>query len=515
MQLSWILAVFLAALASFISNLGVNLQKLHHIRARGSSPSSSSSSPLTSITSSSSSHSSTSPPPLPTAHYSASLLWRLGLLLIVFGSLFDVAALGLGAQSLVAPLGSLTLVSNILCAYLLLKERVTRYDILCTSLIITGSTFAVAFGKKEELTFSIDELFSFFHRPAFIVYATLVIVFSIACYMQIHRLERLEAEEGKGSLLYLRHRSLHRFLYPALAGTIGAQSVLFAKCSVELLNNTLNPPTPTSPSMFRRWQSYLVLACMFTSIFLQIKYLNEGLRRFSSTYSIPVFQAFWILISVVSGLIFYREYEGFEPLDAALFSLGVVVTVVGVVMLSGRDTEDHHHQHREGHVQVGDQMMKLGDEGGTEDGLGAGSDDELELGGMSEGDSDDESGGSEGDEEVEMSVLYINSNGVGGGGGGGGGVGGGGGGGAGGGGGSGVGGGEGMVKREGLGVVVEALKDKINGHMNGAKGLGEISRPSSDEEEKKEVAPLIPSRTSSASQVSPRNTTPQSKGKAK
>ena len=135
---------------------------------------------------------------------------------------------------------------------------------------------------------------------------------------------------------------------------------------------------------------------MFTSIFLQIKYLNEGLRRFSSTYSIPTFQAFWILISVVSGLIFYKEYIGFQPIEAALFSLGVLVTVVGVVMLSGRDTEDHHHQHREGHVQVGDQG-----EGSEED--------ELELGGMS-GDSDEDSDvDSMEDAEVEMSVLYISS----------------------------------------------------------------------------------------------------------
>ena len=485
MQLSWILAVFLAALASFISNLGVNLQKLHHIRARGTSASPSASSSSSSL--SSSSHPSTSPPPLPTAHYSASLLWRLGLLLIVFGSLFDVAALGLGAQSLVAPLGSLTLVSNILCAYLLLKERVTRYDIMCTGLIIGGSTFAVAFGKKEEEAFSIDDLFSFFTRPAFIVYATLVVLFSIACYTRLHRLELLELEEGKGSLAYLRQRSTHRFYYPALAGTIGAQSVLFAKCSMELLSNTWSPSSPTARSMFWRWQTYLVLTCMFTSIFLQIKYLNEGLRRFSSTYSIPVFQAFWILISVVSGLIFYKEYEGFEALDAALFTFGVIVTVVGVVMLSGRDTEDHHHAHRDGHVKVGEQV-----DGSEED--------ELELGGLSDDDSDD-SDPDTADDEVEMSVLFVgraDTNDA-------------------------AAPQDGPQKREPA-AADGALKEILtsNGHTNGHLPSAQ-SIPSSDEdrddhkEELTDRAPLNPSRQSSSTSSSlpghqsPRGSTPKGK----
>jgi hypothetical protein len=49
-------------------------------------------------------------------------LWLVGLSLVVFGSIADFTALSLGPQSLVAPLGSLTLVSNTIFAPLLLKE---------------------------------------------------------------------------------------------------------------------------------------------------------------------------------------------------------------------------------------------------------------------------------------------------------------------------------------------------------------------------------------------------------
>ena len=481
MGLEVVLAVILAAIASFISNLGVNLQKLHHIKARNassSSPPPSSSTPA--LTRSSSSSSS---PAL--AHYSSSLLWRLGLLLIIFGSLFDVAALGLGPQSLVAPLGSLTLVSNVLCAYALLKESVTRHDVLSTALIVIGATIAVAFGAHEQQQWSVDDLFHFFTQPQFIVYATIIVLFSIFCYVQLHRLELLELDVGKASPLYLQHRSHHRFYYPALAGTIGAQSVLFAKCSVELLLSSFRL---SSPAYFlSHWQSYVVLTCMFTSIFLQIKYLNEGLRRFSSTYSIPVFQAFWILISVVSGLIFYREYEHMQRWDGLLFSTGVVIAVVGVMMLSGRDTEDHHHHHhrRDGHLGL---RREEGKEG-SEDSEDADDDLQLEATSGSGSDSDEEN-----DASIEMSVLVVgNGRGAAAAGGAGGGA-------------------DGSSSGLSLASAADAkqLKDLINSNGHAAGVTSSTSPltpntplPSAEEEEKREadLVPLIPSRTSTGGVV--------------
>ena len=405
-------------------------------------------------------------------HYSSSLLWRCGLLLIIFGSLFDVAALALGPQSLIAPLGSLTLVSNIACAYCLLRERVSRYDIGATALIVIGSSIAIGWGKKEEVTYSIEALFSYYHQPEFIAYATAVILFCIWCYTQLHDLERLEADEGKESPLYLSQRNRHRFYYPALAGTIGAQSVLFAKCSVELLVNTFGP---AHSNMFAEWPSYLVMACMFGSIFMQIHYLNEGLRRFSSTYSIPVFQAFWILVSVVSGLIYYREWKGLDTVSCVMFSIGVCVTISGVVMLSGRDTEDHHVA---GHVKVGqgEEMVEValqlgGGLGGDE------SDEEVELGGISDDSGDD----SDGDEEVEMSVLYVDKGVV-----------------------STVGAGNGSTGAGGS-EEEKAGKDSvklngINGHGNGVeekKEKEEVTihiKPQSNNERGQDKQPLIPGR---------------------
>ncbi len=70
----------------------------------------------------------------------------------------------------------------------------------------------------------------------------------------------------------------HRFAYPAISGASGAQSVLFAKCTVELLVNwTAGRGTP-----WYNFGTYLVIAGMACTISLQISWLNEGLKRYKS-----------------------------------------------------------------------------------------------------------------------------------------------------------------------------------------------------------------------------------------
>lgn len=81
-------------------------------------------------------------------------MWRVGLGLVFFGSLADFAALSFGPQSLVAPLGSLTLVSNVIFAPLLLKETIGHWDVLATVLIVLGSSVAVIFGSHEAVTYT-------------------------------------------------------------------------------------------------------------------------------------------------------------------------------------------------------------------------------------------------------------------------------------------------------------------------------------------------------------------------
>ena len=161
-------------------------------------------------------------------HYTRSPLWIAGIVCVILGSLFDFAALAFVDQSVVAPLGSLTLVANVFFAPLLLKEKVYRKQLYCTALIISGSILAVAFAPHAGSDPSIPEMFANFARLRFIMYGLLST--SIVCALRYvsWRLNKIRRTDLHA---YQQVAKYHTFCYAACAGIMGAQSVLFAKVS--------------------------------------------------------------------------------------------------------------------------------------------------------------------------------------------------------------------------------------------------------------------------------------------
>ena len=95
-----ILGALMAIMASFVSNLGLNLQKLSHLEAKYRKPL----------------ERRGRKPEGERTHMLLRPRWLTGLLMTIVGSIADFAALGFAAQSLVATLGSLTLVMNLIIA---------------------------------------------------------------------------------------------------------------------------------------------------------------------------------------------------------------------------------------------------------------------------------------------------------------------------------------------------------------------------------------------------------------
>jgi hypothetical protein len=72
-------------------------------------------------------------------------------------------------------------------------------------------------------------------------------------------------------------------------------------------------------------------------VHVQIYWLNCGLARWDAVNNVPVFQSFWITVSVIGGGVFYDEFSGFSPVQCAMFPFGIVLTVIGVYYLTRRE----------------------------------------------------------------------------------------------------------------------------------------------------------------------------------
>jgi drug/metabolite transporter (DMT)-like permease len=256
----------------------------------------------------------------------------IGLLLVVGGSALDFVALGFLPQSLATPVGGSTMVANVVFASLFLKEKFTKSDAIGTALVLLGIVVTAMFAEKESPCFTLDELIELYHEPLFAMYATLVGVSCVVLFLLTRKMERLLKEKGRSSPEYKRFSKLHSVSYPALSGIFGAQSVLFAKSMAELMKTTIE-----GDNQFVTFGAYAITLSMFACVFLQIHWLAKGLQTFDAVFVVPVFQCFFISVSIFGGGVYFKEFAKMKPLQLAMFSLGAIITISGVVKLAHRE----------------------------------------------------------------------------------------------------------------------------------------------------------------------------------
>lgn len=334
-----ILGTCLVIGASFVSTFGVNLQKLAHVRNER----------------------------LPPEHrqpYAKLFTWQLGMLLMVLGSVMDIVALPFVPQSRVAVLGSVTMVANVVITPVFLKETLTKHDLAGCAITVAGCTMASWFGAHVEADLTPECLVESLTQPGFLLYFSLVLVYLAGLMLLIlarqrrqdlEQLQSLGTEHTKQTdgfelfgapeeaaqplapdpsfldslpVLSTKHDS---FIYASFAGTAGAQSIMFAKGALEMGYSAVTGKSSV-------WYLFLCLPPFGLCLWCQVHYLNQALKLFDALYVVPVYQIFWIVMGILSGLIFYQEYRNLDPVSSWMFSVGCVITLVGVITLSRRQS---------------------------------------------------------------------------------------------------------------------------------------------------------------------------------
>jgi hypothetical protein len=259
-------------------------------------------------------------------------LWMLGLVGVIIGSLGDFVALGFAPQSLVVLVGASTIIINTFFAHFWLGEELHKLDIVATLFVLIGICIVSIFMNKGGKCYDLDGLIELYIKQTFLIYIGIVLTLATIAYLTIKHVEWLYNTKGKNHPQYMLYRKVHPILYPILSGLLGAQSVLFAKATAELIKLSLGGTNQfTSPG------TYLIVMCMVLFIFNQIHWLAQGLKWFDAIFIVPVFQCFYIGISIVGGGVYFQDLAGMSLFSGMMFLLGVTITLAGVVMLSQRD----------------------------------------------------------------------------------------------------------------------------------------------------------------------------------
>eukprot|EP00656_Telonema_subtile_P044524 TRINITY_DN5077_c0_g1_i1.p1 TRINITY_DN5077_c0_g1~~TRINITY_DN5077_c0_g1_i1.p1 ORF type:complete len:397 (+),score=110.90 TRINITY_DN5077_c0_g1_i1:154-1344(+) len=299
---TWFLGVTIAVLASFLSTFGINLQKYSHMQNQRL-------------------------PQVLQQPYYQQFLWCCGMCLLVASAVCDFVALAFVAQSLIAPLGALSLTANILVAPCFVKESISYNDILATGVTTVGCIIAVAAANHSNTTYTFNELVGFFATVPYLGFFFLTVTGMLCLNQWIDKLEtQPELAEFKAKHLPV--------CYPIIAGTSGSFSVTFAKAFVELVKSTIY-----GKNEFLSPGPYIVTVFLVFFSVLQVHYLNKGLQSYPALTVIPVYQTCWILGCAAGGVVYFQEFKGFSFKDGFLFSLGLCITLLGVVLLWNKTGE--------------------------------------------------------------------------------------------------------------------------------------------------------------------------------
>lgn len=313
---TWWIGVAGTIFGCFVSNFGTNIQKVSLDRNSA----------------------------LPASRQRSSLrqpLWIAGCICMIAGAIADFAVLPFAPQSLLAPLATTTLVFNVAMANVLSKERPSCMNIVATATILAGTVLVVVFGDRCSPTRRADELVERFEATPMIVYIVLVSVALLCGVVASVAMDR----KAERSRVPITERKSVAFMMAAVGGIFGGNTILCAKTVGELIKTSIDALSGSTAGLSSEgiwnWATPVFLLALVGNLLLQVRFLNEAIRRYAMLLVIPVYQTFWILSGTLSGLIYFNEIEKIadDTTQATMFFVGTAMALGGIFALTREHAE--------------------------------------------------------------------------------------------------------------------------------------------------------------------------------
>ena len=370
---------------------------------------------------------------------------RIGSLLFITGGVLNFVSMGFAAQSLLASLGSVQFVTNVVFGKFVLGELVTARTWLATVVIMSGNLMIVFNSNRASVEFTANQLFWAYTKDYKYYMAAAAASLIVIQFGYIRFTAQIRRCELKSAVVPKWLTTGQGMCYALFSAILGTQSMLQAKCMSELLRlTTTGTNQMTNPFTYgvifiyivstvfwlsrmnyalqvsgdegqrtRRWRRTRQRAVgartpFFASALVRVlrastRTQGEGpdvntdaklherpavgasdqrceqrhkrresrplcehmcvahtcvvcvppfvhtcgwvcgshmcvpAQHYDGLFIIPVLQVFWLVLTIVSGGIYFQEFKTFGTRQMTGFSCGVLVLFVGVYMLMPRD----------------------------------------------------------------------------------------------------------------------------------------------------------------------------------
>ncbi|TIC20157.1 hypothetical protein E3Q13_00743 [Wallemia mellicola] len=263
--------------------------------------------------------------------------WIVGftiyLVFNILGTIIQLASLPL---IVLAPLGAISLIPNIVFARLLLKDK-RRELVQGIILICIGATLIAYHSDLSPDHLSYHQLMKLFSKTNNEVYLALQVVVIGATILIGHLWEhKRDTSVAEASPLLESAKSHKRngpaVLFASSSGILSGFCLLLAKGGIDVLSKTIIKNGKWK--VLLHWQIWLLIAVLVVSAVLQLWYLNRALKLADPSLICPLAFCFYNVSSILNGLVFFKQYTHTSKTDLLTITAGTTVLLTGVWIIS-------------------------------------------------------------------------------------------------------------------------------------------------------------------------------------
>jgi drug/metabolite transporter superfamily protein YnfA len=312
----WIIGVVINVIGSLSINLSTNCIKLAHTRLKKASKPGVSLPKLVK-----------NPVAWFNVPYNANRIWLASMVVFIVANVANFISFSFAAQSLLAALGSIQFVSNVIFAKFVNREPLNAWILSGTCIVVVGCILLVVFGSHSSPTYDAQQLLSLYSNPAYIAYLSITAVLCVLAFL-VYRIGKRRCAHSEDGI----PNSWNRWLpicYTIFSACIGTQSVLFGKSMSLLLRTTL-----AGNSQVGQWYTWIVVVAFLGCAFFWVRQFNNGLKLFPVSIIMPTLQVGWILLTMASGSIYFQEINDMNTIQKVMFGVGTAILLSGVYVIT-------------------------------------------------------------------------------------------------------------------------------------------------------------------------------------
>ncbi|XP_010312833.2 probable magnesium transporter NIPA3 isoform X2 [Solanum lycopersicum] len=212
-------------------------------------------------------------------------LWWAGMITMIVGEIANFAAYAFAPAVLVTPLGALSIIISAALAHMILGEKLHIFGIVGCVLCVVGSTTIVLHAPQERQIESVKELWDLATEPAFLLYATLVIVAVVVIIVQYAP----------------KYGQTHIIAYVGVCSLVGSIGVM----SVQALGIALKL-TFSGTNQLLYPQTWVFAVVVVTCVLTQMNYLNKALDTFNTALVSPIYYVTFTSLTIVASVIMFK-----------------------------------------------------------------------------------------------------------------------------------------------------------------------------------------------------------------